>query len=198
MNPVTSRPSWLPITIGALIFVFGLIATIWPVGVIVFLVRLLGLYLLIEGIITLVRSLKARNRQVRWKGPLIRGCIGIGIGALVLFAPAFTAATIGVIVMYIIAIIALYHGIIYLIRAFRREPLPGIISMGPSIGPADGPRYKWSFVAGGVILIALALLLFIAPLKSGALLVRIIGILAMIGGGGLAAFSIWYQNKKRI
>jgi len=175
MDRPSIQPFWLSIFRGAILLIFGLFATIRPVQTIVFLARIAGVYFLIDGIFILIRSLSDRKHGGNWKAGLIRGIIAIVIGAIVIFIPAFTVAAVGVFFMYILGALSLFHGVMELLKAFRKT---------------DGSKGELTVILGGVFFILLALLLFFAPLKFGAVLIRIVGIAAIIISGGLLFSAI--------
>ena len=174
-----SQPLWVSILRGAILLLFGLFATIRPVQTIVFLARIVGVYFLIDGIFIIVRSLSNRGDSTG-KATLIRGIITAIIGAVVLFIPACTVATVGIFFMYLLGILSLAHGVMELIQARRRS----------------GDKTDLMSMLGGIFFILLALLLFFAPLKVGALIIRIVGIASIIIGGFLVVSAITGKSPR--
>lgn len=168
------QPWWLTLFRGAVVLIFGIFATIWPTQTIIFLVRLLGVYFFVDGIFILFMSITNRKHDLRWQATLVRGIVGTVAGAVIIFVPSFTAATIGIVLMYILAVVSLYHGIMELLKAFtaRKEI-----------------KDEWVLVLSGIFFIALAGLLFVAPYKFGEVIIRIIGIVALAAGIGFLIFG---------
>jgi uncharacterized membrane protein HdeD (DUF308 family) len=146
----TGQPLWISILRSAVLILFGLFAVIRPVQTIVFLAKIVGVYFLIDGIFIVARSLQDRG-QGGGNGTLIRGIITAVIGAIVLFIPACTVATVGIFFMYILGTLSLVHGIFELVKASRSS--------------GSGNRDLFSML-GGIFFILLAVLLFFRPSKS--------------------------------
>ncbi|MFW5747831.1 MAG: DUF308 domain-containing protein, partial [bacterium] len=130
----------------------------------------------------LFMSVGNRKHDVRWKGTLIRGLITFIIGAVVVFLPTFTAAALGVVLVYLLAALSLFAGAMEIIKAVRaRKEI----------------KDEWSIVLSGIFFILLAILLFIAPLSFGIAFIRIIGILAAVTGIGFLIFAFKVQKVSR-
>jgi uncharacterized membrane protein HdeD (DUF308 family) len=175
------QPWWLTLFRGVVILIFGIFATIWPVQTITFLVRLLGIYFFVDGIFILFMSITNRKHDLRWQITLARGIVGTVAGAVIIFVPFFTAATIGIVLMYILAVISLYHGVMDILKAIRaRREI----------------KDEWVLVLSGIFFVALAALLFVAPYKFGEVVIRIIGIVAIVSGAGFLIFA--FMTKRQL
>lgn len=177
------QPWWLSILRGIIVLLFGVFATGWPTQTIIFIARILGVYFFIDGIFIVFMSVTNRKHDIKWKSTLVRGIIAMVIGAVVVFIPAFTVAAIGVIFMYILAALALFHGVMDLLKAFRAK---------------REIKNEWAVVVSGIFFILLAILLFLAPLQFGTVLIRIIGILSIIAGGGLLYIAIRHRQSLNV
>jgi uncharacterized membrane protein HdeD (DUF308 family) len=174
------QPWWLSVLRGAVVLLFGLFAVIRPVQTIIFVTSILGVFFLIDGIFIIFMSITNRKHDIRWKATLVRGIIAVIIGAVVVFVPAFTAAVVGVFFMYILGALALFHGVMELIKAFRAK---------------QEIKNEWAVILSGIFFILLSALLFFAPLQFGTLLIRIIGILSIAAGGGMLFIAVKHRQS---
>lgn len=177
------QPWWLSVLRGAIVLLFGLFATIRPAQTIIFVARILGVFFLIDGIFLVLMSITNRKHDIKWKATLVRGSIGFIIGAVVIFIPAFTVAAIGVFFMYVLAVLALFHGVMELIKAFRAK---------------REIKNEWAVILSGIFFIFLSALLFFAPLQFGSILIRIIGILSIIAGGGMLFIAFKHRQSMNV
>ena len=126
-------------------------------------------------------SITNRKHDLRWQITLARGIVGTVAGAVIIFVPFFTAATIGIVLMYILAVISLYHGVMDILKAIRaRREI----------------KDEWVLVLSGIFFVALAALLFVAPYKFGEVVIRIIGIVAIVSGAGFLIFA--FMTKRQL
>lgn len=176
------QPWWLSVLRGAIVLLFGIFATIRPVETVIFLARILGVYFLIDGIFIVFMGLTNRKHDIKWKSTLVRGIVAIVVGAVVIFIPAFTVATIGILFMYILAALSLFHGVMDFIKAFRAK---------------KEIKNEWALVLSGIFFVLLAILLFFAPLQFGTILIRIIGILSIIVGAGLLYTAVRQRQRTK-
>ena len=176
------QPWWVTLLRGTILLIFGVFATVWPTQTVVFLVRLLGVYFIVDGIFILFMSIGNKKHDIRWKATLARGIVGIIIGAFILFAPSFTAATIGVVLVYILAALSFFHGVMDVIKAFRAN---------------RETKNEWSIVLSGAFFIILAILLVVSPLQFGKAFLRIIGIFSLVAAAAMLYSGFQQRHKLR-
>lgn len=109
-------PWWLVLLEGIFAAIFGLLLVIAPGATLVFLVQVLGFYLLIGGIFRLVSIFIDRSL---WGWKLIGGILGIIGGILVLQHPLWSAIVVPIYFVYLIGILAIIQGVVGLIHAFQ-------------------------------------------------------------------------------
>jgi uncharacterized membrane protein HdeD (DUF308 family) len=136
---------------------FGLLLLIAPGATMLFLVAVLGFYLLIGGVLRIV-SIFFDSSLWGWR--LFVGIIGISAGIVVLNHPLWSAIVIPVYVVYVIGFLAIIQGVVGLIHAFQGggwgAGILGILSiifgiivlLNPLIGLVAMP-----FALGGVMLV---------------------------------------------
>jgi uncharacterized membrane protein HdeD (DUF308 family) len=153
----TTFPWWLVLLEGIFAAVLGILLLIEPAGTLVFLVQVLGFYLLIEGILRIVSIFIDSSL---WGLKLGIGILGIIAGIVVLNHPLWSAVTIPTFIVYFVGFLAIIEGIGGLIHAFQGGGLGAgllgvlailfglILVLNPLIGLLALP-----FVLGGVMLV---------------------------------------------
>ena len=86
--------------------VVGILFIIWPGSALVFLLRILALLLLVEGVICLSRMLKAED-VVKRNGYMLPSVVCLLLGFVLLVAPRF----VGGILPFLFGLFLLYHGV---------------------------------------------------------------------------------------
>jgi uncharacterized membrane protein HdeD (DUF308 family) len=94
---------WSLLVRGLLAVALGIAAIFWPTATLELLVRLVGLYLLFDGIVSLVGAFRARELSAY----LVPGLISVVIGVVLLFWPDVT----GRLLLIIVGIWALFQGV---------------------------------------------------------------------------------------
>ena len=112
----TTFPWWLYLLEGIFAALFGFLLLIAPGATLVFLVQVLGFYLLIEGILRLVSIFVDSSL---WGLKLAIGILGILAGIVVLNHPLWSALAIPTYIVYIVGFLAIFEGIGGLIHAFQ-------------------------------------------------------------------------------
>jgi uncharacterized membrane protein HdeD (DUF308 family) len=110
-----SFPWWLVMLEGIFAALFGLVLLLAPGATLLFLVQVLGFYLLIGGIVRIV-SIFIDSSSWIWK--LTAGIIGILAGIVVLQHPLWSAIAVPKYVVYIIGFLAIAEGAVGLFQAF--------------------------------------------------------------------------------
>lgn len=162
--------SWWAFALRGLVAVlFGLLVVIWP-GLTLFtlplLILLLGAYILIDGIVTVVAAMRSSERR-RWL-LLVEGILGIVAGLVAVAQPGIA----GLAVLYAVAIWAVLSGISKIASAIRGRT-----------------EHEWPMVASGVISVIFGVVLVFLPGTSLLTLVWVIGVYAVALGIAFIAYS---------
>ena len=122
MVEALSRYWWAFVVRGIFAFLFGILAYAWPGITLATLVIFFGAYILIDGILLIIKAIANwSGREDRWL-LLLEGLLGIGIGIIAFVAPGVTA--IGL-VLYIAAW-SLATGVLEIAAAVRlRKEIKG-------------------------------------------------------------------------
>lgn len=167
--PARQRPWWLTLILGIAAVVVGAVM-LWGtletrVQTYVFLVKALGLYWLIWGILELVYMF---IDHTAWGWKLFMGVVSIIAGGSILMYPVAAAIALPQIFLLVLGIWALMEGIILLILAFRGggwgagilgviSIVLGVILIGNYGAPGAGLTMLWAgaiwaFIGGFVLI----------------------------------------------
>ncbi|WP_417602801.1 HdeD family acid-resistance protein [Primorskyibacter flagellatus] len=158
------RNWWLLLVRGSAALLFGVAAFAWPGLTVAVLVLIFGAYVLIDGILGVVDSIRYRDRLDRWWLWLLDGMLGVAVGAMMLFMPGIS---VFVLLMFI-AGWAIAGGVLRIIAVIQlRREIEG----------------EWLLGLGGVLSILFGGLLIAMPGAGLVSLVWLIGIWALVFGG---------------
>ncbi|HLI07015.1 MAG TPA: HdeD family acid-resistance protein [Ktedonobacteraceae bacterium] len=163
---------------GIVSFIFGILALIWPGHTLLFLVYLFGAYALVNGIMTVVGSLRDREASSHWWLPLISGIAGVILGLLVFFWPARSAPVL----FTFIGIWAIVIGLFEFIAAIT---LPG------------GLGLHWPLVLGGILAIIVGAIFIRHPFLAMLAVVWLLGAFAIVYGIVLCIRAFQYRSHAR-
>jgi uncharacterized membrane protein HdeD (DUF308 family) len=165
----TTFPWWLVLLEGIFAALFGFLLLIAPGGTLVFLVQVLGFYLLIEGILRLVSIFVDSSL---WGLKLAIGILGILGGIVVLNHPLWSAIAIPTYIVYIVGFLAIFQGAIGVVQMFR----------------GDG----WGAGILGILAVIFGIVVLANPLIGVVALPFVLGVLMLGGGVGaiVASFSL--------
>jgi uncharacterized membrane protein HdeD (DUF308 family) len=165
----TTFPWWLVLLEGIFAAIFGFLLLVAPGGTLVFLVQVLGFYLLIEGIMRLVSIFIDHSL---WGLKLAIGILGIFGGMVVLTHPLWSAIAIPTYIVYIVGFLAIFQGVVGLIQMFR----------------GDG----WGAGILGILAIIFGVIVLANPLIGVVALPFVLGVSMLAGGIAaiVASFSL--------
>lgn len=158
-------PWWLVLIEGLALIAIGVMLLLNPGTTTTMLIRLLGIYWLIKGIITII-GIFFNHHLWGWK--LFAGVLSILAGLLIFNVPIIAAVVTGFILVITMGILAIVIGAINLVEAFRGA--------------------GWGTGILGALAILVGLLLLLNPGVGTLTLPFMIGILA-IGGGIIAVIG---------
>jgi uncharacterized membrane protein HdeD (DUF308 family) len=159
---------WAFLLRGILAVIFGVAAIIWPGKTLELLIFIIGVYFFADGIVIIFTAF---GNKEEWWMLLIEGIISMLFGVVIFFLPGITA----LILLYLIAMWALFTGIFELITIFR---LP------------RGHSGFYSLVIMGVLSILLAILLIAFPGEGALAAIWLIGIYAILFGISTVIFGL--------
>jgi uncharacterized membrane protein HdeD (DUF308 family) len=157
-----TRNWWAVALRGLAGILFGIITFVWPGLSLAALVLLYGAYAFADGVLSIVSAVRRRGAD-RWWLLLLQGILGIGAGLVTWFWPGITALAL----LAVVAAWALIGGALQIAAAIRlRKVITG----------------EWLLALGGVLSIALGVLLLVFPGPGALALVIWIGAYAFVFG----------------
>ena len=105
---------WSLLIRGLLAVALGLVALFWPKATLALLVRLIGLYVLFDGILSLLAAFRAKDLGA-YLGP---GLVSLVVGLILLFWPDVT----GRLLMVIVGLWALFNGVVLFLAGRQTDP----------------------------------------------------------------------------
>jgi uncharacterized membrane protein HdeD (DUF308 family) len=166
---------WLTLLRGVLLVILGLYALINPSLTLVLLTQVMGFYLMLEGCFALWAGITGQTPTRMWT--IVRGALLILAGLFFLAFPLLMAAVNATVFVYLVAIALIASGIFEIYTAFRdRHQIQG-----------EG----WLMLSGAIAIL-FGLVLAAAPLAAAQIIVRVVGVFAIIAGVVIiaAAFRI--------
>src|ERR1700691_3904730 len=115
MTKIVALNWWALALRGSLAIVFGLLAFFMPVITLFSLTILFGAYALIDGVVSLIASVRSARHGEHWWALLFEGIVGLGAAVVTVLWPAITL----LVLVYIIAAWALVTGIFEIAAAIR-------------------------------------------------------------------------------
>jgi uncharacterized membrane protein HdeD (DUF308 family) len=176
--PMPRRTWWLVVLRGAAAIGFGLVAIFWPGISLSALVMLFGAYALLDGAVTLLLALRLPAGMPSRSILIATGIAGLLVGLVSVLWPQATVTLL----IYVLAAWLVLFGLIAIAHSLQmRKQVAG-----------------WPLSRGGLLLLAIGLLLALFPDAVALAATWVIGILALLIGGGLLAFAWRRQQRDRM
>jgi uncharacterized membrane protein HdeD (DUF308 family) len=157
-----TRNWWALALRGVAGILFGILTFVWPGISLAALVFLFGAYAFADGVLAIVTAVRRRGVD-RWWLLVLQGIVGVGAGVVTWLWPGITALAL----LAVIAAWALMGGALQIAAAIRlRKVISG----------------EWLLALGGVLSIALGVLLLLFPGPGALALVIWIGAYAFVTG----------------
>jgi len=158
----------------------GLILLLFPQGTLTFLIIIMGVYWLIDGIVTTFKSIKGRKVHAAWGWGIFTGVLGIIAGLVVLSQPVFSAILTTSLLVWFLGIVAIIYGISGLVTGIRlRKQTKG----------------EWTMILGGLFSILFGIILITSPFVSVLVIIKCMGVIALIGG--ISILVVAFRIKKK-
>lgn len=174
MNNLRFSNPWFLVIQAAITIIFGIIALVNPEITLKAIVQFFGILLLIAGIFFVVIT-KSKFGEISdfW---FYEGLANIMIGLIFIVFPSFVVNLF----VIILGIIALILGIINLNFIIKNKPY-----------------FFWLSILRNIILVAFGLLFILVPFKGAAVIINVIGLVALFYGiiTSIAAYKAFQLNK---
>ena len=178
LKQVASAIWWLVLLRGIAAVLLGILLFTNPDAILSVVIIFLGIYWVVDGIITLLASFTGREEHSNWGWGIFVGIISILAGLAVLSQPVLTAIFTAQFIVSLVGIMIIISGVSSIVTGFRLRKTSG----------------EWMMILGGVLGLILGLLLLMNPLFSALVFVNITAIFSIIGGFALIVMA--FQVKK--
>ncbi len=160
---------WMLVLRGLVSILFAVLAFTLPELTFTALVLMLGIFILLDGITTVILALRTRADRGEWI-VLLEGLLSVGLGLAMLFYPNVTAALF----VTFVALWCLVTGVFEISTAIRlREEIDN----------------EWMLGLAGVVSIALGILMLVNPSAGAVSIIWWIGMYALFFGLLLVALG---------
>ncbi|MBD3179506.1 MAG: HdeD family acid-resistance protein [Candidatus Latescibacteria bacterium] len=168
---MVSRKWWALVLRGALAVALGILAFIWPGHTVRALFILVGMFLILDGAITVGSSVTHRQQVSAWWIFFVEGALGILVGLFALIRPE----TAAVVLAFLVGLWALITGIL--------EIIAGLKLSATRAG-------EWLLTAGGVLSVIFGLILTLVPSAAVVALLWLVALYFIIFGALLIILGL--------
>jgi uncharacterized membrane protein HdeD (DUF308 family) len=144
MSSLLAENWWAIALRGVFAIIFGLIALLMPGATLLGLVLLFAAYMLVDGILAIVASVRAAQRHERWGWLIVEGIVDLIAGAIAVIWPLITVIAF----VWLLGAWAIVSGALLFVASFRLHITHG----------------RWLMALGGAISVIWGILLMIWPL----------------------------------
>lgn len=152
---------------GVFLIVVGLILLIFPTATLTTLIFVMGVYWLIDGIVTIVHAFKRKKIYANWWWGLVTGGLGIIAGAIVLAKPFSSAVLTTSFLMWFLGLVAVLNGVSGVVTGARLQ---------------KAGHSEKSMIWGGIFSVVLGIILISSPYTSALVVIKILGAFAIFAG----------------
>ena len=181
LKQVASGIWWLVLLRGIAAVLLGILLFTNPDAILSVVIIFLGIYWVVDGIITLLASFTGREEHSNWGWGIFVGIISILAGLAVLSQPVLTAIFTAQFIVSLVGIMIIISGVSSIATGFRLRKTSG----------------EWMMILGGVLGLILGLLLLMNPLFSALVFVNITAIFSIIGGFALIVMAFQVKKLKK-
>lgn len=169
---IRNEISGLLVAEGVVAILFGIAALFWPGLTVVLLTSLFGIFIIVVGVIELVRSLLNIGRENLWWLQLIFAVLIIGLGVFLLRNLTLTIATL----ILFIGFTLIIRGLIDLVTAFFSKD-------------SEVKDNRWFYVAGGALALVTGIVVLSHPVATGLAFVWALGLFSILQGALFVALA---------
>lgn len=166
------KPMWEALIVrGIAGILFGIAAVFWPGITLVTLVYIFSIYILISGIIGIGTGVSHLVKGKKWFLGLILGFAELAVGVYLVRHPGVTFATL----ILIIGLILIARGVFEVVMGLTEDTFA---------------TQKLLVVIGGLLAVAVGVIIMLQPAAGGVAFVWILGLYALITGPILIAMGL--------
>lgn len=177
LMPVLAHNWWAFLGRGVLAILFGMLALEMPAAAMLSLALIFGLYVIADGVFTIIAAMRAAGARERWGYLALEGAVGMVAGLAVFAWPHMTV----IVFVTLLATWALIKGGLLLGAAFK----------------VDAHHGRWWMALGAVVSVLFGLLLLAAPLTGALLMTWWIGVFAILFGIAMLALAFRLHEEDK-
>ena len=176
MSELLAQNWWALALRGVLGVIFGVIAFISPVATILSLVLFFSAYMLVDGALAIIASVRAASHHDRWGLLLMEGIVDIAVGVAAFLVPG------GAVLAFVLlmAAWALVTGVLMVAAAFRLHAHYG----------------RWLLAFSGIVSIVFGVLLAVSPMIGAVVLTWWLGAYALVFGVSLLVLAFKLKGRR--
>jgi uncharacterized membrane protein HdeD (DUF308 family) len=164
------RMWWITLLRGILAILFGIVVLTMPGIALASLILVFGVYLVVDGVFTVVHAIQGRSETPRWWMMLLEGLIAIVLGVYALRTPGMAALAL----LFFIAAWAIVSGFLRVLLAIAlRKEISG----------------EWWMILGGIASVLFGVIMFARPGTGALALLTIIGFWSILAGIALVMLA---------
>ena len=162
---------WLFLIRGLFAIALGVFAVVFPGATLAVLVLLIGAYLLVDGIVAIIKAFRVIRSDPHWWALLLEGVLGVAVGLIIFAWPRLSLISLA----YLVGYWAIFTGVSALFTSMRlRTHVPG----------------EWLYTVFAIVSIIFGLVVVIAPATGLAYIVIMVAIYGFVAGVTLIALAL--------
>lgn len=165
---------------GISLVILGIILLAFPMATLTVMLIFMGAWWIVDGVLTIVKSIKGRKQYQAWGWGIFTGILGAFAGIIVLSNPVLSAILTTSFLMWFLGISAFVYGISGIVTGIRLRKIH---------------KAEWSMIVGGIFSILFGIMLMSSPYMSALSIITFMGIIALIGG--ITLIVVAFRAKKK-
>lgn len=158
---------WIVLVRGIAMVLLGIFLLMRPGATLVIIIQFVGAYWFVDGIFTIVASIRGRKTHSNWGWGIFVGVLSILAGGVIFMYPFMSTVMTQLFLVYFLAFLSMFFGIMSVVTGIRlRKEIDN----------------EWSMIIGGIFSTLFGVLLLVEPVISAATLIWVAGIFSIIGG----------------
>ncbi len=173
---------WIVLLRGITVLVLGLLLLFNPGSTLITIMIFLGAYWFVDGIFIIINTLQRRKKMESWGLGILSGVLGVIAGLVVFVHPLATTVLTQVFLIYFLAFMAIANGVSSIVTGIKlRKEI----------------KNEWTIILGGLLTVIFGVLLLSKPLVGSALLLWLLGIIAVVGGISIITLAFKVKNMAK-
>lgn len=170
---------WIVLLRATVLLVVGAVLLFKPGVPLTVAILVMGVYWFVDGILTITKSVRTRSTNPSWGFGVFVGAVSVLAGLVVFSQPVASGKVTASFLVFFLGAAAILSGVTSLVTGIRlRNEMSG----------------EWYLIIGGAVSIVFGILLIASPLYSIMVLVKTLGVIALVVGLVLFGQGIQIRN----